>query len=358
MADDDDKTEEPSARKLEKAREEGNVPKSPEVVGFFGLLVGFILIYVLFGYLLDRCRNIYAFAMSLIGVNMTIPNVISITLRFIQELALTVAPFFIALMLVGIFSNVGQFGFLLSSKAIKFNIAKINPVSGFKNLFSIKKLTDGFLLTIKVLTAFGIGFWVFSLFVGELTTVALFSLGDQMRWFADKVLILVAVLLLFFFVMSAIDYVIKRRRYFKSLRMTKNEVKDEFKQQEGNPEVKRKIRQLMFQGARKRMMQQVPSANVVITNPTHYAVALRFKPPEDRAPVMVAKGVDHLAMRIKKIAHENDIVIVENAPLARQLYKEVDIDQMIPETFFNAVANVFVYVQRVNEERERMQRGF
>ena len=114
----------------------------------------------------------------------------------------------------------------------------------------------------------------------------------------------------------------------------------------------------MFQGARKRMMQQVPSASVVITNPTHYAVALRFKPPEDRAPVMVAKGVDHLAMRIKKIAYENDIVIVENAPLARQLYKEVDIDQMIPESFFNAVANVFVYVQRVNEERERMQKGF
>lgn len=353
MADEDDKTEEPSARKIEKAREEGNVPKSPEVVGFFGLLVGFVMIYVLFTYLVDRCMNIYLFAMQLFGVEINMSNTISITLRFIQELALIIAPFFIALIIVGIVSNVGQFGFLLTSKPIKFNLAKINPVSGMKNLFSVKKITDGLLLTIKVLAAFGIGFWVFLMFVGELTTVALFSLYDQMRWLADKVLILVAVLLLFFFVMSAIDYAIKRRRYFKSLRMTKNEVKDEFKQQEGSPEVKRKIRSLMFQSSRRRMMQEVPGASVVITNPTHYAVALRFKPPKDNVPVVVAKGADYIAMRIKSIAYENDVVVIENAPLARELYKRLDIGQLIPEEMFEAVAIVLAEVQRINERRKK-----
>ncbi len=358
MADQDEKTEEPTAKKLEKAREEGNVPKSPEVVGFFGLLVGFVLLYILFGYIVERSMNIYIFAMQLFGVELNVPNIISIGLRFIQELALIVAPFFAALIIVAFASNVGQFGFLLSSKAVKFNLAKINPISGMKNLFSLKKITDGFLLTIKVLAAFGIGFWVFLLFVRELTTVALMPLFSQMRWLADKALILAAILLLFFFVMSAIDFAIKRRRYFKGLKMTKQEVKDEFKQQEGNPEIKQKIRSLMFQASRKRMMQQIPGASVVITNPTHYAIALRFHQPQDSAPVVVAKGIDHLAMRIKAIAYEHDIVVIENPPLARELYKIVDINQEIPESLFEAVAQVLAEVHRINEERGRLQSRF
>ncbi|RAX58930.1 flagellar biosynthesis protein FlhB [Helicobacter monodelphidis] len=357
MADEEEKTEEPSAKKIEKAREEGNVPKSPEVVGFFGLVVGFILLYVLFTYVVDRCMDIYHFSMSLFSVEMTAANVVSITLRFIQELFFIIAPFFAGLMIVAVASNVGQFGFLLTSKAIKFNLAKINPVSGFKNLFSIKKLVDGFLLTVKVLAAFGIGFWVFSWFIGELTTVALLPLYDQMRWLRDKAIILVAILLLFFFLMSAIDYVIKRRRYYKSLKMTKQEVKDEFKQQEGNPEIKGKIRSLMFQASRKRMSQAVPGASVVITNPTHYAVALRFDQAQESAPRVVAKGVDHLATRIKDIAFENDVPIVENPSLARELYKSVDIEEVIPEAMFAAVAEVLAYVYQANQEKGKLNNG-
>ena len=153
--------------------------------------------------------------------------------------------------------------------------------------------------------------------------------------------------------MAIADYLIKRYQYFKSLRMSKQEVKDEFKNQEGDQQVKGKIRSLMFQAAKKRMMQNIPNADVVVTNPTHYAVALRYDSSKERAPRVLAKGVDFLAQRIKEIAKENEIPIIENPPLARALYKDVDIDKEIPETLYQAMVEVLIKVQQINEERKK-----
>ncbi|MGP1450896.1 MAG: flagellar biosynthesis protein FlhB [Wolinella sp.] len=350
MADEEEKTEEPSGKKIEKAREEGNVPKSPEVVGFFGLLTGLVLIYALFRYWTEGSGKVFTHVMPFFGHELGRNDVISLAIKLTFEYFLLVAPVFLALVIVAVISNVSQFGFLLSTKAIEPKFSKLNPVSGFKNLFSLKKLLDGALMTIKVLAAFSIGFWVFLSFIGELTTVALFPLFEQMMWLRDKAVILVAILLFFFLVMAGIDLGIKRYQYFKSLRMTKQEVKDEFKQMEGNPEIKRKIRSLMMQAAMKRMMQQLPSADVVITNPTHYAVALRYDTQKERAPRVIAKGVDHMAFRIRDVAREHGIEIVENRPLARELYKSVDVDKEIPGTLFQAVAEVLAYVYRINKK--------
>ncbi|MGP1580496.1 MAG: flagellar biosynthesis protein FlhB [Wolinella sp.] len=351
MADEEEKTEEPSSKKIEKAREEGNVPKSPELVGFFGLTTGLVLIFFLFHYWVSGTGKVFHSVMPFFHEDLGRKDVISLAISIALEYFLLVIPVFIALVIVGIIGNVSQFGFLLSPKAISPKFSKLNPISGFKNLFSLKKLLEGALLTTKVLAAFGIGFWVFLSFIGELTTVALFPLFDQMRWLGEKALILVGILLLFFFVMSMIDLAIKRYQYFKSLRMTKQEVKDEFKQMEGNPEIKRKIRQMMMQAAMKRMMQQLPSADVVITNPTHYAVALRYDPSKEHAPRVLAKGVDHLALRIKEIAREHDIHIVENRSLARELYRSVDVDKEIPHTLFQAVAEIIAYVHSINKNK-------
>lgn len=352
MADEEEKTEEPSGKKIEKAREEGNVPKSPEVVVFFGLLVGLILIYVLFTYWVDGTGRVFHQVTPYFHEEIGRKDAISLAISIAFEYFLLVIPLFIALMIIGVVGNVSQFGFLLSSKAIEPKFSKLNPITGLKNLFSLKKLLDGTLLTVKVLAAFGIGFWVFLSFIGELTTVSLFPLFDQMRWFKDKALILAAILLLFFFVMASIDFAIKRYQYFKSLRMTKQEVKDEYKQMEGNPEIKRRIRQLMMQAAMKRMMQQLPTADVVITNPTHYAVALRYNTQKERAPRVIAKGVDFMALRIKEIAREHEIQIVENKTLARELYKNTDVDKEIPETLFQAVAEVLAYVYKLNKKKK------
>ena len=350
---DEEKTEAPSARKIEKAREEGNVLKSPDVNAFLGLVVGLVLIFLCFNFWVDGISNIFFQIYNSFNQDLTRSDEISITISLTFQILYLLAPIFGALILTGIVANISQSGFLLTTKAIQPKLQKLNFITGIKNIISLKKLLDGFLITFKVLTAFIIAFFVFLGFMKELTTVSLFPIGDQMIWLKDKALILIAILLAFFLVMAITDYLIKRYQYFKSLRMSKQEVKDEFKNQEGDQQIKGKIRSLMFQAAKKRMMQNIPSADVVVTNPTHYAVALRYDSTKERAPRVLAKGVDFLAQRIKDIAKEHEIPIIENPPLARALYKDVDIDKEIPETLYQAMVEVLIKVQQINDERKK-----
>lgn len=350
---DEEKTEAPSARKIEKAREEGNVLKSPDVNAFLGLVVGLVLIFLCFNFWVDGISNIFFQIYNSFNQDLTRSDAISITISLTFQILYLLAPIFGALVLTGIVANISQSGFLLTTKAIQPKLQKLNFITGIKNIISLKKLLDGFLITFKVMTAFIIAFFVFLGFMKELTTISLFPIGDQMIWLKDKALILIAILLAFFLVMAITDYLIKRYQYFKSLRMSKQEVKDEFKNQEGDQQIKGKIRSLMFQAAKKRMMQNIPSADVVVTNPTHYAVALRYDSTKERAPRVLAKGVDFLAQRIKDIAKEHEIPIIENPPLARALYKDVDIDKEIPETLYQAMVEVLIKVQQINDERKK-----
>ena len=350
---DEEKTEAPSARKIEKAREEGNVLKSPDVNAFLGLVVGLVLIFLCFNFWVDGISNIFFQIYNSFNQDLTRSDAISITISLTFQILYLLAPIFGALVLTGIVANISQSGFLLTTKAIQPKLQKLNFITGIKNIISLKKLLDGFLITFKVMTAFIIAFFVFLGFMKELTTVSLFPIGDQMIWLKDKALILIAILLAFFLVMAVTDYLIKRYQYFKSLRMSKQEVKDEFKNQEGDQQIKGKIRSLMFQAAKKRMMQNIPSADVVVTNPTHYAVALRYDSTKERAPRVLAKGVDFLAQRIKDIAKEHEIPIIENPPLARALYKDVDIDKEIPETLYQAMVEVLIKVQQIDDERKK-----
>ena len=350
---DEEKTEAPSARKIEKAREEGNVLKSPDVNAFLGLVVGLVLIFLCFNFWVNGISNIFFQIYNSFNQDLTRSDAISITISLTFQILYLLAPIFGALVLTGIVANISQSGFLLTTKAIQPKLQKLNFITGIKNIISLKKLLDGFLITFKVMTAFIIAFFVFLGFMKELTTVSLFPIGDQMIWLKDKALILIAILLAFFLVMAITDYLIKRYQYFKSLRMSKQEVKDEFKNQEGDQQIKGKIRSLMFQAAKKRMMQNISSADVVVTNPTHYAVALRYDSTKERAPRVLAKGVDFLAQRIKDIAKEHEIPIIENPPLARALYKDVDIDKEIPETLYQAMVEVLIKVQQINDERKK-----
>ncbi|MCI5632187.1 flagellar biosynthesis protein FlhB [Helicobacter sp.] len=350
---DDEKTEAPTAKKIEKAREEGNVLKSPDVNAFLGLVMGLTLVFLCFNFWVRGLGGVFEQIYQGFNQDITRENAISITIALVFQMLYLLAPIFGALMVMGVIANVAQSGFLLTGKAIQPKLQKLNFITGMKNIISLKKLLDGFLITFKVMTAFMIAFFVFVGFMHELTTVALFPLGDQMLWFRDKALILIGILLAFFMVMATVDYIIKRYQYFKSLRMSKQEVKDEFKNMEGDQQVKGKIRSLMFQAARKRMMQNIPSADVVVTNPTHYAVALRYDSEKERAPRVLAKGVDFLAQRIKEVAAEHEIPIIENPPLARALYKDVDLDMEIPETLYQAMVEVLLKVQRINDERKK-----
>ncbi|CUU68717.1 flagellar biosynthesis protein FlhB [Campylobacter hyointestinalis subsp. hyointestinalis] len=351
MADDQEKTEEPTSKKLEDARQKGNVPKSQDASGFVTLLVGIIALVLLLSFMGERLIKLYIYYQNLIGIELTKELFFKIVIHTMLQVILIILPVAVSIMIAGILSNVMQFGFLFTTEPLTPNFGKINPIKGLANLFSLKKLIDSIKIILKVSAVFGVAFYFFLQFVKELPHTIFFPMFNQLLWLKEKMLILAGVMLLLFLIIAIADIFIVRFQYFKGLRMSKQEVKDEFKQMEGDPRVKGRIRQLQMQAARKRMMQNIPTADVVITNPTHYAVALRYDKEKEKAPVVLAKGVDHLALRIRKLAAENGIQIVENPPLARELYKVCDVDSMIPANLFQAVAEVLSFVYMGNKAK-------
>ncbi|HIP54350.1 MAG TPA: flagellar biosynthesis protein FlhB [Sulfurimonas autotrophica] len=350
MADDAEKTEEPTPKKIEDARKEGNVPKSQDASGVITLFVALLGVLMLFPYMAEHMIHLIRYYFSLVGTPIEKLFAIDIAIVTIREFLLMVMPLAIAVAVAGIVGALAQFGFLFTTKAIIPDLKKIDPIKGTKNLFSLKKMIEGVKVTLKSFTTLGVGFLFFFYFIEELPTVALFGLHDQLVWLKDKMIIIAFVMLFIIFIFAIIDVIIVRKQYFDGLKMSKQEIKDEMKNMEGDPLIKSKIRQIQMEASRKRMMAEVPNADVVITNPTHYAVAIKYDEAKSHAPIVIAKGMDNIAQQIKKIARESHVHIVQNPPLARTLYKEVDVDKPIPETLFNAVAEVLAYVYKMNKK--------
>ncbi len=351
MADDQEKTEEPTPKKIEDARKKGNVPKSQDTAGIVTLFVAVMVVLMLLKFvsneLFNATRNIFA----LIGTEIDVYKAVELAILSIKVIFLTVLPVAGAVAIAGIIGNVAQFGFLFTTESLTPDISKIDPIKGTKNLFSLKKIIDGLKNTLKAFIVLGVGFVFFFNFIEELPRVELFGIADQLRWLGEKMLILALVMLFVLAVFALIDLFITRKRYFDDLKMSKQEIKDEMKNMEGDPQIKAKIRQIQMEASRKRMMSEVPNADVVITNPTHYAVALKYDQDKHAAPVVIAKGADQIALQIKKIARENGVHIVENPLVARALYAEVDIDQPIPEKLFATVAEILAYVYKMEKKR-------
>ncbi|NPA60173.1 MAG: flagellar biosynthesis protein FlhB [Epsilonproteobacteria bacterium] len=348
MADDAEKTEEPTPKKIEDARKEGNVPKSQDASGVITLFVAILAILMLFPYMGSHVLALFKYYFSLVGMTLTKVSMIDIAFVTMKEFLLIIMPLAIAVAISGVVAALAQFGFLFTTKAVMPDFKKIDPIKGTKNLFSMKKLIEGVKVTFKSFTTLGVGFLFFFYFITELPTVALFSLSKQLEWLSDKAIIISLVMLFIIFVFATIDIIIVRKQYFDGLKMSKQEIKDEMKNMEGDPLIKGKIRQIQMEASRKRMMAEVPNADVVITNPTHYAVALKYEESK-RAPYVVAKGMDNIAQQIKKIARENGVHIVQNPPLARSLYADVEVEKPIPEELFSAVAEVLAYVYKMNK---------
>jgi flagellar biosynthetic protein FlhB len=350
MADDLEKTEEPTAKRIEDARKEGNVPKSTDTSGFVTLLVAVVVVWGLFGWVLDHLQIIYHYYMNFVGVEITYDTLVDMTIFTLFQIGLMIMPIALPVALAGLIAAWMQFGFLFTTKPLAPDFGKLNPITGLKNLISLKKLIEGLKITFKVGAVFTVAFTIFLGFIEELQSIIRAPLMQQLLWLSDKVIILAMVMLALLLVIAFIDLVFVRYNYFKGLRMSKQEIKDEMKQVEGNPEIKAKIRQKMMEMSRKRMLAEVPNADVVITNPTHFAVALQYKENEGRAPKVIAKGADLLALKIKEIAREHNIQIVENPPLARELYKNVEVEEEIPEQFYQAVAEVLAFVYKANKK--------
>ncbi len=349
MADDTEKTEEPTPKKIEDAKKEGNVPKSQDVSSFVTLIVAIGATFALIGFINTRVQKLYIYYHQMMGVELTKSTIFDIAVTTLKEMLFMVIPLATVVAISGVIAAVLQFGFIFTTKPLAPKLSKIDPIKGFGKLFSMKKLIEGIKITAKVAFVFIIAFYFLIGFSDELKSVIHLDIHAQMAWLKEKIILLAAVMLILFFVLALIDLLIVRFQYFKDLRMSKQEIKDEYKQMEGDPQVKARIKKIQMEMAQKRMMQNIPEADVIITNPTHYAVALRYDKTKESTPRVIAKGVDHLALKIKEIGREHMIQIVENPPLARELYKSCEIDSLIPETLYKAVAEVLAFVYQAKK---------
>lgn len=339
-----EKTEEPTQKKLQDARDKGDVVKSQEVNSWFIMLAGTLFIII---FAKDAAIALAGYLKAFLSHGHQIPTD-SLALReSFFEISGTILIIFaipmILLIIAGLAGNLVQTGFVFSLEPVKPKLSKVSPLSGFKRLFSSTSLMNflkGILKLLIVSTIIGVIVWPnrdkLDVIV-SMDPAALLLLTQEM---AIKVLIGVLMVLT---LVAGIDFAFQRHTWWKKQRMSMKEIRDEYKQLEGDPLVRAKLRQIRIERGRKRMMAQVPEATVVITNPTHFSVALKFETGME-APVCVAKGQDNIALKIREIASENDIPLVENPPLARALYASVDVDDEIDPEHYKAVAEIIGYV--------------
>ncbi len=346
-----EKTEQPTAKKLDDARKEGQVAKSQEVATAFSLLAFFIILRVGYGFMGTNFQNIFG------RVYNNIPNVArtyngylpveyikSILNNALLTMLLICAPFFLVGFLIAFLCDLVQVGFKPTGKPLQPKFSKLDPISGMKKIFSTRKLFE---LAKSILKLGIMAVVIISFFSGR--EESLFLLYDMplkkaIGLMGNLIIDLGIRIAAAYMIIAFADLIYQRRKFNKDMMMTKQEVKDEFKNSEGNPEIKGAQKRRMMQASRRRMMQQIPQADVVITNPTHYAVAIRYDAEEADAPIVVAKGADYIAQRIKEIAKENKVEIVENKPLARMLFANVEVGEMVPPELYKAVAEVLAYV--------------
>lgn len=346
-----EKTEEATPKKLSDARKEGNVAKSSEVAVGLGLIALFLVLKFWVGNmgisLMEVFGGVYNHIPDATTMSEgTIPDgtIVGLIRDVLTRILIILAPVFLISFAVAFIGDLVQVKWAPTTKPLKPKLNKLSPQNGIKRIFSSKTLIELLKAVVKITM---IAYVVYSYLKDK--QEQLYMLYDMaiipaVQFAGNLVINLGLRISLIYLVIVAFDYWYTKQKFKKDMRMTKQEVKDEYKNAEGNPEVKGKIRAKMREASQRRMMQQLPQADVVITNPTHYAVAIKYDPDTAPAPVVIAKGEDYLAKKIKEIARENNIEIVENKPLARMLYANVEVDQMVPPELYNAVAEVLAFV--------------
>ena len=349
MADDEEKTEEPTSKKIEDARAEGNVGKSAEVAGAVILTLGSVYLIFLSGFMFLEIKKVMLYIYGFIGQEIDESTYFTITVTVATTLVKALSPIYLLVFVLALASNWMQFGFIATP--LKFDLQKLDPIKGIKNVFSLKKLMEALKLTLKLSVIVWVMFLLFSLTYQDFLTMMNKELNATIEAMIDLIIIFVFTILFIIIIFAIIDFYFSKHYYMKSLRMSKQEIKDEYKNMEGDPQVKGRIRRIQMQMAQKRMMSSVPDADVVITNPTHYAVALKYDSSKNQAPLVVAKGIDFLALRIKEIAKENSVTIIENPSLARALYDQIELEREVPSEFYKAIAEIFSYVYELKKKR-------
>lgn len=345
---DGEKTEEPTAKKLEDARNKGQVMRSTEVVTAATLLVFFIMLKILVGFIGNRFLEGFHQSIGYIEDYTGNPFTVNSARTLVREAFLNILaagfPIMIAGFVVTVLSILVQVKWKVSTEPLKPKIDKFNPVSGMKRLFSKDKVMEFLKSAAKVVV---LAYVVYSYLKDQwplIYKMYSYTLPQAIAVIGDTVISIGIRISVFFAVIAVFDLFYQKWKFHQDMMMSKQEVKDEYKNSEGDPKVKSQQRQRMQQASQRRMMQDLPNADVVITNPTHLAVAIKYDKETHEAPVVIAKGADYLAQKIKETARMNSIEIVENKPLARMLYHNVEIGAEIPPELYQMVAEVLAYV--------------
>lgn len=346
-----EKTEPATDKKLDDARKEGQVAKSREIANGLGLLALFLVLKLWVGTMGTEFLQVFS------GLYRKIPETIKMYDGQVPEMDLynmlfngfvqilfIVAPIFLVGFVVAFLSDLIQVKWKVSAKPLKPKASKVNPISGFKRIFSVNSIVELIKSIAKILLVIYVAYSYLSGHKDELFILYDIPLMQAVQLCGELVTSLGLRIAMVYMIIAFADFIYQKIKFSKDMRMTKQEVKEEYKQQEGDPQIKGKIRQKMREASQRRMMQDLPKADVVITNPTHYAVAVKYDAEKYDAPIVLAKGEDYLAQKIKEVAKENHIEIVENKPLARMLYANVEVGQLVPPELYQAVAEVLAFV--------------
>jgi flagellar biosynthesis protein FlhB len=348
------RTEEATPRRLEEARKEGDVAKSMDLTHAASLAGAFSAVAIGGGML---ARNLAATLTPFIAHPDTIHVGGAAGVEVTRELIMAVAPVLFtvmgATMLAGIGGNVVQHGFLFTTAKLRPNLDKLSPAEGFKRLFGIDGLMNFLRSILKLVLTASVAWWVLAPKTHDLPMLISLDPAALLDYSAAAARALMFAVIALMVAGGVLDFLWQRQRFQQRMRMTQEERKEDFKQSEGDPHVKARQRQIRTQRARRRMIQQVPKATVVIANPTHFAVALRYEQGETPAPLCVAKGMDAVALKIREIAEGAGVPVIEDAPLARALYAVVDVDQVIPHDHYEAVAKIIGFILAAKRPRRR-----
>lgn len=349
----DSKTEKASPKKRRDERKKGNVFKSQDIITIVSLIGCFYALEKLFPLMYKTVRDYFVKCIGYVESidSMSNDRVLNLGNEMIVNIAISAVPILLIAVALAIIATGIQTKFLFTGKNMEPKFNRINPIEGFKKMFAGKNAVELLknLLKITILITILVGFMMDR--VVEATSTMSMDLVSSFRYILIETIKLVELVVMWFIAVAAFDFMYQWWDYERQIKMSKQEVKEEYKQMEGNPEIKAKIKDLQRQRSRNRMMQAVPEADVIIRNPTHFAVALKYDSDSFNAPVVIAKGQDELALRIVKIGEENKVFILEDKPLARAIYASTNINQEIPPEYYGTVAEILVYIYKLNKKK-------
>lgn len=345
-----EKTEKATPKKREDERKKGRVGKSQDVNTAILLLFSFMILAIYGGTMKNSMLSLYRYTFTeYIHWEITPDTIMLMFTEVIIEIAKAIGPIMIVAILAGLVANLLQIGFLFTTEPLKFDLKKIDPIQGAKRIFSIRALVELLKSLLKIVLIGAVTFTIILMYKDDMMMLALKNAESALGFFGKITMtmgIAATIALLF---LAIFDYMYQRYDYEKNMRMSKQDIKDEYKNMDGDPLIKSKIKEKQRQMSMARMMSEVPTADVVITNPTHYSIAIKYDENKANAPYIVAKGADLIAFKIREIARAHDVMIVENKQLARSLYDVIDIGDIIPEEFYQAVAEVLAYVYQLDQ---------